>query len=58
MYVKQPDCAGCIRYDEAAHRADQWNYVCTANHTPYPRECWDSHAREQPEPKKKGREQC
>lgn len=52
MHVKQPDCCDCIRYDEAAHKADPEQYVCSANHMPFPAVCWDSHARVQQEQKK------
>jgi len=51
MYQVKPDCRDCIRFDAKA--ASDPHYVCSANHRPFPRECWDSHAKEQPEPKKK-----
>jgi hypothetical protein len=51
MHQLKPDCRDCVRYDEQA--AKDPHYVCTANHRPFPRECWDSHAKEQPAKKER-----
>ncbi len=53
VYIKQPDCRDCIHYSVKAHKADPDGYVCGCNLRPFPAQCWDSHAREQPEPKRK-----
>jgi len=48
----RPDCRDCIRYDAEAHKRYA-DYVCTENHRPFPQLCYDSHKREQPEPKRR-----
>ena len=52
MRQDYPDCTDCIRYDAEAHKRDP-DYVCSANRRPFPRLCYDSHKRVQPEPQKK-----